>query len=1093
MKQWLTVIQAKKFLISLLFTISGIWLLGPYLAIAGKPVLANFSHRIIASLVAFLLFFIIEYQKSETTFTTDIPLPDEIKQELHSLQKTLHSLINTLYGNFLKSFIFKYKKPWYLVLGPTNAGKSTLLNKANINITGLDKLPPMMITPTKAFNWWLADDAVLIDVGGKYLKDHESAQYTHLLFQQFFKLIKKYRSYRPIDGLILTINLQELTVNTKDQPQLKNLTMIINELVLQFVHFPIYLFITRCDTIEGFTEFFEDLAPEERNQIFGLHFPLDHDSMALPQLFNEQFNALLSRLNERVIWRLHKEHHLDKIGKIKNFPLQMEYLKTPLAKLLNLIIPNTHLNLRGIFFTSAQQKDVPFDNLTKTLSHAYNIHHLHQSQRPAQAKTFFISELFKRVILPESKFYTANNPDNRLQFVASLFMIIITGTCIFLFFNSYHYNIETLKNTQQAIQLLNQPSTVKHDPIIKRLDMLHNVIHQLDNQEGAWYNHIGMRQADNLRNKTEVIYNKLLTTEFLPYLQRTLEIQLQNTPNENINQLYATLKTYLMLSELKRLDPKFFTAWFDNYWQQLHDNPIKLSNLNNHLTALFKQGFKAQTVNPQLIASKRNILTGIPQSRLVLTILQNQYQRSPIKLATNSELKIFNDLPTEVPGIYNIQNFQNVYYKEITNTCQEITHGDWVLGKQQQTAFSNISLNQLATEVKAIYLNEYSQVWSEILTKIKLDNIKNLDQVVMMLELLNNPQSPLVQLINTIRDNTQPISDSVEFTQQISSRFIALTALSADLLKNSNQSSLSGVKQYLGHIVRAADRERASYEAAKQRMENQNNNDALTTLLQQARLLPEPLQTWHTTLAAESWRILLQSTQNYLNRIWTTTVYPQYQAILDKRYPLFKEAATEISLNDFSNFFGYYGTMDNFFKNYLQPFVDNSRLYWEWKNVDGQRINISQANLEMFIRAALIQKMFFPEDARTPSITFSLVPIDLDPAIQTFNLDVEGQQLVFQKDNEQIISLTWPGPQPSHAEMTFVDNQGKKTVIAETGQWAWFKILDKSLLEATNSPKHFKVTFVLNGSMVHYELYTNGIVNPFIPGILNAFRCPENL
>jgi type VI secretion system protein ImpL len=1085
--------QSKKFILSLCVILSFLWLIGPYLAIAGIMPLATLYGRFIASFGALLFLLLYEKYRGGQFFPQE-SLPEEVENELQTIKQNLKRTLQALYSNKIKSFLFKYKKPWYLVLGPTQSGKSTLLSKADINLKGIDGLPAMTITPTANVNWWLADEAVFVDISGNYLREKTLPQYKELLFKHFFKLLKKFRAHKPINGLILTINLQELTVNTKEHTQLKNLQRIINEMVQQFVNFPIYLFITRCDTIEGFSEFFEDLTLEERKQIFGISFPLSIQPESLPQLFNDQYNALLERLNESVIWRINKEHHLDKIGKIKNFPLQMEFLKNPLAKLLNIIMPAQHLQLRGIFFTSAAQKEQTIDNLTKSLSSAYGIPHNHQTRRANQSKIFFIGSLFKRIIFPEAGFFQSNNKDSQLQSITSLMIIFISIGCLFFFFQSYRYNIETINNAQEAIESSTKQLSATHPTsLLKRLDLLQTIITQLNQKTGPWYTHIGMEQPQALQKKAQRIYDELLISHFLPYLQRTLEIQLQNINNDNTNQLYATLKAYLMLTDQKHLDKTFFANWFMSYWHQINDNSVNSEHLNNHLAALFNLGFLPQKVNTPLIESKRERLNSMPQSKLVLTLLQSQYLRAPVRILTEPRLKIFNNIPSEVSGIFNITNFKNIYYKEITMTCQEITHGDWVLSKQPQPAFSDITLNQLANEVKAIYLNEYFVTWSEILRKIKIDQITDLNQAASILEQLNNSQSPLIQLINIIKNNTQPLSDSVEFTQQISSHFLALNSLSNDLLKNANQASLAAVKQYIDHIVQSPDIERASYEAAKNRMENSLNNDPISLLLQQARTLPEPLQTWHTTLAVECWRIILNHTQSFLNKTWMTSVYPQYKALLDKRYPLFKESTIEASVTDFANFFGYGGIMDSFFKNYLQPFVDNSRLYWEWKNVDGQRLNISQNNLEMFIRAALIQKMFFVEESRVASISFSLIPVDLDSNIQSFTLNLDGQQIVFQKDNEQIISLLWPGPQPGHCEITLVDDKTRKSVLAENGQWAWFKILDKSSLEGTNNPKHFKLIFVINGMAVHYELYANGIVNPFIPGILNAFRCPENL
>src|SRR5262245_32580060 len=99
MKQLLTVIQGRKFLVNLCLIVSAIWLLGPYLAIAGKMPFDNLSSRIFASLSAILLIFIFEYTRLEkkSSFKETSILPDEIKQELANLQKNIKAVLHALH------------------------------------------------------------------------------------------------------------------------------------------------------------------------------------------------------------------------------------------------------------------------------------------------------------------------------------------------------------------------------------------------------------------------------------------------------------------------------------------------------------------------------------------------------------------------------------------------------------------------------------------------------------------------------------------------------------------------------------------------------------------------------------------------------------------------------------------------------------------------------------------------------------------------------------------------------------------------------------------------------------------------------------
>ena len=41
------------------------------------------------------------------------------------------------------------------------------------------------------------------------------------------------------------------------------------------VRLPVYVLFTKADLIAGFVEFFDDLGKEEREQVWGMTFPLD--------------------------------------------------------------------------------------------------------------------------------------------------------------------------------------------------------------------------------------------------------------------------------------------------------------------------------------------------------------------------------------------------------------------------------------------------------------------------------------------------------------------------------------------------------------------------------------------------------------------------------------------------------------------------------------------------------------------------------------------------------------------------------------------------------------------------------------------------
>ena len=51
----------------------------------------------------------------------------------------------------------------------------------------------------------------------------------------------------------------------------------LNELNRELrIQLPVYLMVTKCDLVAGFTEYFDDLAHDGRAQVWGVTFPYEH-------------------------------------------------------------------------------------------------------------------------------------------------------------------------------------------------------------------------------------------------------------------------------------------------------------------------------------------------------------------------------------------------------------------------------------------------------------------------------------------------------------------------------------------------------------------------------------------------------------------------------------------------------------------------------------------------------------------------------------------------------------------------------------------------------------------------------------------------
>jgi type VI secretion system protein ImpL len=101
--------------------------------------------------------------------------------------------------------------PWYLVVGMSAAGKTSLLTHSGLSAsiaTANDSE-----SGTQHCDWYFSPDAVMIDTAGRYLRDDQSASE----FSAFLRMLRKQRGKAAINGLVLVVSLPELLAANSDE------------------------------------------------------------------------------------------------------------------------------------------------------------------------------------------------------------------------------------------------------------------------------------------------------------------------------------------------------------------------------------------------------------------------------------------------------------------------------------------------------------------------------------------------------------------------------------------------------------------------------------------------------------------------------------------------------------------------------------------------------------------------------------------------------------------------------------------------------------------------------------------------------------
>ena len=129
-----------------------------------------------------------------------------------------------------------------------------------------------------------------------------------------------------------------------------------------------------------------------------------------------------------------------------------------------------------------------------------------------------------------------------------------------------------------------------------------------------------------------------------------------------------------------------------------------------------------------------------------------------------------------------------------------------------------------------------------------------------------------------------------------------------------------------------------------------------------------------------------------------------------------------------------------------------------------------------------------------PATSFDLKPVGMDPDTTHFMLNIDGQRINYSHGPLLSETLNWPSSSTfSQVQVQFSPETPIGGSRTEHGAWAWFRMLDKSSIQAVDGTEQFRLTFTLADRWITYDLSARSAYNPFKLSQLRSFRCVPNL
>jgi type VI secretion system protein ImpL len=1045
-----------------------------------------------------------------------------------------------------------YDLPWYVFIGAPGSGKTTALVNSGLKFPleqRVGKGAVRGVGGTRNCDWWFTDEAVFLDTAGRYTTQDSDATSDSEGWKEFLALLGKYRKRRPVNGIVLTISTHDLMTqgDAEREAHVEAARRRLNEFTQELhIQLPVYVMVTKCDMVAGFTEYFDDLTQEGRAQVWGVTFPYEQTlNGEAPEVFGSEFDALMSRLNGRLFPRLEEERGARRRATIFAFPQQMAALRERLDQFVSDVFSSTHVDeqilLRGVYFTSGTQDGTQIDRLLGAVGRRFGVAPEAVAPPAGRGKAYFVERLLKSLVIGESGLAGVNRRLEvrkaawQLGAYAVIAFVVVVG--LIALSASYAANKSYLAEVGTQVAALRKatPSTAgaSLEALVPYLNAVRAVADSANRYQDAipWSMRWGLYQGGSVGNSATDAYLRELDSLVLPRFADRIKRHLTEYGSEP-EKLYFFLKAYLMLGDPRHLDKKHLQFVADMEWKPAGTGPG--TSLATHFRTLLENGDTLRPIpqDASLVAQARSTIRQASIPQIMYSQLQRAYSeetKDDLRLDVIAGVgiekvlrrKSGRRLSEPIPGFYTPKVFKDATGPSMLLLVKQFADEEWVWGTG--AGLSAASFPKLMEQVTDLYERNYNSAWDAILNDLEIVPFSTVEQYANALSIIVGPTSPLRGTLKTVVDNTSLVvpegAPPAAGTPSLSTR---ITEGTKDLFNKAAQKVTgtpakapgSLVTQHFQPIHKLLNGSPAPFDAILEQIRKIRDQlaklgpqvggsnpltaisdpavlDLWRGLQQDAANLPTPVDSLVAQIGRHAGGSVSLDATRVLEKVYQEEVVARCRVLIQGRYPFGNGG--EMALADFGEVFGHGGLFDKFFTDRIDKLVDRSQRPWSWRP---ESVDPPAGLLAQFELAEHIRQMFFSTGSKTPLVAFIAQLSGLDAAALRFYFNINDQQAEVKPGLESKTPMEWPGPgKRSLAVAVFQDQTAapEQAKGFDSGPWALFKLIDDARVpSAPGQADDLETTLRFQTAFHKAQVVlqaTNAASNPFASRDWRQFKC----
>ena len=687
-------------------------------------------------------------QAKQQAVMTRPDLQLEVQRMRDEFDKAVQALKSSRLGTAGRDAL--YYLPWYTIIGPPGAGKSTALRNSGLRFPYLSDSGGAVkgLGGTRNCDWWLTNQAVVLDTAGRWATQEED----HDEWLAFLAMVKKHRPKKPLNGLITAISVGDIVSARDDEVEAlaRRMRERVDEVIGQLsVAMPVYVLFTKCDLVEGFVEMFGDLKRADRDQVWGFTAPLAQTTDDPGVYFEQRFAELADVLEARSLGRMSEERNVSRRQRIYAFPQQYAMMRRNLGMFTRVLFERNIYketpSMRGVYFTSGTQEGRPFSLLLNRWAESMGVRSRVADAAPVvDQKSYFLHDVFMNVIFEDREVASASEAELRRQRWKRLVLTTVLTTVALAFSlvpgYAYQENSAQLATTAQLVDRWEKKdeSAAEQTPL-QRYGALDGVTRNLESysdEAPRWLTTLGMYQGDRVKPHLRRYYASLLrrvlvqpvvagdVQKMSDFGMRYESLQTARpTPDEQSEQ-YGLLKLHLVMSAPKGASEppyeeemqKWVAAQLVSRWGG-YGSGVGAAQLGKlRATAAQYAGFVAEykelpfTRDREVVARVRAALTRVPFARralerIVASVAQEGYDLSLDRMIGRTSAVIG---AGTIRGAFTRRGWENRVRDMLDASVLDHAGELWVTGLADRDEGSQKQLVAQLAELSSIYFQSTS-------------------------------------------------------------------------------------------------------------------------------------------------------------------------------------------------------------------------------------------------------------------------------------------------------------------------------------------------------------------------------------------------